>query len=102
MEPKAMGVKAGVTDLNTFRFSTVKLEASVVALKGNKGMVVVKTFQNAGAARTYLSTFRDTKMLVREYEPNEYQTFIISANNYRKLIADGGIGSYLPFYRSHY
>ena len=102
MEAKAMGVKAGVADLNTFRFNSANLEASMVPMKAGKGIIVVKTFKNAGAARTYLASFNDTKMLVREYGAGEYQTFVISAANYRKLANDGSIGSYLPFYRAHY
>jgi hypothetical protein len=102
VEQKAMGVKAGIADLNTFKFSSVSLDASMVPMKAGKGIIVVKTFKNAGAARTYLSSFRDAKMLVREYQPNEYQTFVISASNYRKLINDGSINSYMPFYRAHY
>jgi hypothetical protein len=102
MEPRAMGVKAGISDLNTFRYNTVNLTASVVPLKAGRAMIVVKTFKNAAAARTYLASFRDAKMLVREYQPNEYQTFVISASNYRKLIKDGSFSSYLPFYRDHY
>jgi tetratricopeptide (TPR) repeat protein len=102
MEPRVMGVKAGISDLNTFRYNTVNLNASVVPLKAGRAMIVVKTFKNAAAARTYLASFRDAKTLVREYQPNEYQTFVISAANYRKLIKDGGFSSYLPFYRDHY
>ncbi len=102
VEPKAMGVKAGISDLNKFKFSTVALETTVVPLKAGKGLIVVKRFNNAAAARTYLSAFRDAKTLVREYQPNEYETFVISAPNYRKLTSDGSISSYLPFYRSHY
>ncbi len=102
VEPKAMGVKAGINDLNTFKFNTSNLEVTMLPMKANKGIIVVKTFKNAGAARTYLATFNDAKTLVREYNANEYQTVVISATNYRKLIADGSIGSYLPFYRAHY
>jgi tetratricopeptide (TPR) repeat protein len=102
MEPKAMGVKAGLSDMNTFRFSSANLEASVVPLKSGKAMIVVKAFKNMAAARTYITSFRDAKMLVREYKPDEYETFIISAPNYRKLVKDGSFSSYLPFYRQHY
>jgi hypothetical protein len=102
MEPRAMGVKAGISDLNTFRYNTVNLNASVVPLRAGRVMIVVKTFKNAGAARTYLTSFRDAPTLVREYQPNEYQTFVVSASNYRKLIKDGSFSSYLPFYREHY
>jgi hypothetical protein len=74
----------------------------VVPLKAGKGLIVVKTIKNAGAARTYLTGFDATKMLVREFKPEEYQTFIISAANYRKMVHDGSVSSYLPFYRQHF
>ncbi len=102
VEQKTMGVKAGIADLNTFRYSMANLSSEVVAMKAGKGIIAVKTFKNMAAARTYLAAFNDAKMLVREYNANEYQTFIISAPNYRKLVHDGSIGSYLPFYRAHY
>jgi tetratricopeptide (TPR) repeat protein len=102
MEPRAMGVKAGLGDLNTFKFGSLNLDVSVEPMASGKAIVIVKSFKNAAAAKNYLAQFRDAKMLVREYQPNEYQTFIISASNYLKLRADRGIGSYLPFYRSHY
>ncbi len=102
VEQKALGVKAGLSDLNTFRFSSANLETAMLPMKAGRAIVVVKTFKNAGAARTYLAAFNEAKTLVREYNANEYQTFVISAANYRKLVADGGVGSYLPYYRAHY
>jgi hypothetical protein len=102
MEPRVMGVKAGLGDLNTFKFSSAGLETGVEPMSAGRAIVVVKSFKNAAAAKQYMAQFRDAKMLVREYQPNEFQTFIISASNYRKLLADGGVGSYLPFYRSKY
>jgi hypothetical protein len=102
MEPRAMGVKAGLGDLNTFKFASASLETSIEPMAAGKAVVIVRTFKNAAAAKQYLTQFRDAKMLVREYQPNEYQSFIISATNFQKLRADRGVGSYLPFYRSHY
>jgi hypothetical protein len=102
MEPKTMGIKAGINDMNTFRFASAGLESIIEPMQGGKAIIVVKPFKNSASAKIYLAQFRDAKTLLREYEANEYQTFVISASNYRKLIKDQGIGSYLVFYRAHY
>ena len=102
METKAMGVKAGIGDLNTFKFGAANLEVFIEPMPGGKAIIVVKSFKNAAGAKAYMTQFRDAKTLVREYEANEYQTFVISAPNYRKLMADRAIGSYMVFYRGHY
>ncbi len=102
MESKVMGVKAGIGDLNKFTANSDGLTTEIQPMAGGKVAIVVKSFKNAAAAKSYMSMFQAAKMLVREYQPNEYQTFIISANNYRKLESDGMIGTYMVFYRSHY
>jgi hypothetical protein len=71
-------------------------------MASNRAIVVVKGLKNAAAAKKYLAQFRETKLLVREYKVNEYQTFVISESNYRKMLDDRNIGPYLTFYRKHY
>jgi outer membrane protein assembly factor BamD (BamD/ComL family) len=102
METRAMGVKAGIGDLNTFKFGDAKLEVVIEPMPSGKAIIIVKSFKNAAGAKNYMAQFRDAKTLVREYEANEYQTFVISASNFRKLMVDRAIGSYLVFYRGHY
>jgi tetratricopeptide (TPR) repeat protein len=102
MEPRTMGVKSGLGDFNSMKFGDAHLQAEVVPMQGNKAMVVVKGLKNAAAAKNYLAQFRDTKQLVREYKVNEYQTFLISESNYRKLMEDRNIGPYMTFYRKSY
>jgi tetratricopeptide (TPR) repeat protein len=102
MEARAMGVKAGLGDLNTFRYSSDNLDVSLVPLKGGQAMIVVRPFKNIIAARKYLNDVKAAKPLVREYKPDEYEMLIISASNYRKLLHDASLKSYLPFYRARY
>ena len=87
-----MGVKSGLGDFNNLKFGDAGLQSDVVPMSGNRAIVVVKGLKNAAAAKSYLSQFRDTKVLVREYKANEYQTFVISESNYRKLMEDRNIG----------
>ncbi len=101
-DSKTMGLKAGMNDFNTMKFTSANLSNTLDMLKGNEAMVVVKTFKNAAAAKSYLSEFRKTTILTREFQPDQYQTFVISANNYQKLINDKDVQPYLIFYHSKY
>ena len=102
MEPRVMGVRAGLGDMNTFKYAGQNLDVSVESMNAGRAVVVVKSFKNAAAAKAYVAQFRYAPQLVREFNANKYQTLIISASNFRKLMADRGLGSYLPFYRAHY
>lgn len=102
MEPKVMGVKAGIGDFNTFTSADDSLVTNLEPLAAGHAMVVVKSFKNATAAKRYMTMFKAARALVREYKPDEYDLYIISANNYRKLTADGQIAPYKAFYSSFY
>lgn len=102
MEPRTMGVKAGLGDMNTFQFGDANLETGIEILPGGRALIVVKSLKSAAAAKNYLNQFRAAKSLMREYQPNEYQSFLISAPNFRKLMADKNLEAYLNFYRSYY
>ena len=97
-----LSVRAGLSDMNTFRYGSLGLETSVVPMKSGRGIIVVKSFKNENPARTYLLSFEAAKTLLREYKPGEYQTFVISASNYRKMIHDGNVVGYLTFFKQHY
>lgn len=102
MEPRAMGVKAATGDFNTLKFSGQPLAVSAEMLSAQQGFVVVRGFSNAAKAKIYLNTFRGTSVLFREYKAGEYKLFSISAENYKKLIADRSIQPYLTYYKAHY
>lgn len=102
MEPRAMGVRAGLTDFNNLKFSGQGLESTVEPLPGGGGLIVTRKFKNAAAAKAYLAQFRSTSLLTREYKAEEYKVFIISAPNFLKLMSDRDIPAYLNFYKSRY
>ena len=68
----------------------------------NKALVVVKKFPSAAAAKIYLNAIRSNSQIFREYQPAEYQMFLISGNNYRKLVADKDVVPYMKFYSANY
>lgn len=97
-----MGVRVGLADFNSFKFSGKSLASSVEMLTATKGLVITRRFADAAAAQAYAKAFRETSLLTREYKSSEYQTFVISATNYKKLVADRSTAGYLTFYGKHY
>ena len=102
MEQRAMGVKAAMTDFNTFKFGNLKLDSKTEIVSPDLGMVITRQFANAGQARIYLNSLRGTAQVFREYKNNEYELLMISANNYLKLVGDKKLDAYLSFYRKNY
>ncbi len=102
MEQRAMGTKSGITDFNTFKFGRQKLTAGIDMLSAQQGLVVVRAFPTATAAKIYANAFRAEAALVRDYKAGETTAFIISSVNYKKLIADRLIAGYLQWYGKNY
>lgn len=102
MESRAMGVKAAITDFNTFKFGNQGLVTNVEMIQPKRGVVITKSFQTAAQARIYFNALRGTSQVFREYRSNEYNLFLISAKNYAKLVTDKDVEAYLQFYRNSY
>ncbi|MCD6062571.1 MAG: hypothetical protein K0R82_482 [Flavipsychrobacter sp.] len=102
MEQRAMGVKAAMSDFNTFKFGKLGLDSKSEMLGPDLGFVVTRKFQNAGQAKIYLNSLRSTAQVFREYKADEYHLLMISAKNYLKVAADKTLQPYLQFYKTNY
>lgn len=102
MEPRAMGVKAGLTDMNSIKFSTLGLTTNLEMLSAQSGLVVVKSFKDASRAKIYMNALKTSPQVLRDYNEGEYEIFLISAKNLLKLKADKNLPAYLDFYRKQY
>lgn len=102
MEKRAMGVKAGMTDFNTFRFGGQGLNTTISRINDNQGIITTKQFKNASQAKVYMNSLRSTGQLFREYKSGEYNIFLISASNYLKMMADKNLQPYMNFYKTNY
>lgn len=102
MEQRAMGVKVAMADFNRFKFASLSLNTDISMLNVNSGTVVTKQFSNINQAKIYLNQLKGTSQIFREYKQGEYQLFLISESNYRKMVADKEFNSYLQFYKTKY
>jgi tetratricopeptide (TPR) repeat protein len=102
MESKAMGVKAGLTDFNTFNYSNQSLNTNLEMLKPDQGIITIKQFPTAAHAKIYINAVKSNNLLLKEYKSDEYQMMVISENNYKKLAADKDVIPYTGFYKANY
>ena len=65
-------------------------------------ILLIKSFPNLDAAKNYLNNLTQTPDIFGDYKPNEYQLFIISAKDYKKLLFDHNISEYLDFYNQNF
>jgi len=102
MESKALGVKAGLSDFNTFNFSGQKLSVTLDMLQPDAGIIFVKSFPSVSHAKVYVNAIRANKLLLKEYKTEEYQLLMISSENFLKLNTDRDMNAYLKFYKANY
>ena len=101
-EARSMGVKAALTDFNTFKYSKSNLTVTIDMLNVGSGVLTVKKFANAAEATSYMNALKATAQIFREYKPGEYKILVISSINYLKLLADKSDGPYAHFYFENY
>lgn len=102
MEPRAMGVKAGLTDMNSIKFSNLGLTTGLEMLSAQSGLVIVRSFKDLARAKIYLNALRTSPQVLRDYNEGEYNIFLISSKNLLKLKADKDLPAYLDFYKKQY
>lgn len=102
LDSRALGIKAALGDFNTLKYATGNLIANMDVLNPKQALLVIKSFSNAEDARNYMIALKATTPIFHDYKPEEFQVFIISANNYNQLFIDHSITPYMGFYRVNY
>ncbi len=102
LDTRALGIKAAVTDFNTFKFSSSGLSLNMDVLTPQQSLLAIKSFNNAADAKNYMISLESKSEIFRDYKTQEYSIFIISASNYIQLFVDHTITTYMGFYRANY
>jgi hypothetical protein len=71
-------------------------------LNPEQSILLIKGFPDLQASMNYLTYLAENNNLFDEYKPNEYQFFVISANDYKILMFKRNIGEYLDFYSHNF
>jgi bacillopeptidase F (M6 metalloprotease family) len=104
----------GLFILNTLDSRTARLKQAlkeagsgdstnvVIDLYSNEQvLVLVKNFPRSELAKSYLESVK-SKEVFKDFKPEEYQTYVISAKNYKKMLAERNPDPYRSFYNAYY
>lgn len=95
-------LKLRFSDFNLKRTSSKSLTITEVTVDENKNWVGILGFENMQMAQDYLFEMVADEYVLSIFNPDEYEHFVISENNYVILLRDHNISEYLKFYYKHY
>jgi len=101
IDTRTAGLKKGVKDLNSGKYSSADLSVLFDLYNIDQGVLVIKKFTNADTAKMYMSDLLASPALTG-YLPGELQVMIITASNYKKMFADKTAQPYVSFYNADY
>jgi hypothetical protein len=90
-------------DLSNFNqdfFGSDKLKTKTTVLGLDKDIVNISSFRNITEAEKYLKAFQKSKRTVKHLQSHTH--FIITQENFAKLIMSGNIEGYINFYKDFY
>jgi tetratricopeptide (TPR) repeat protein len=100
-DAKTAGFRSGIGDYSMMKTGK-SLEAVQQMLNAEQCMVVCKVFSNAKSANSFLTNALKEPLLFRELPKGSYSSFIISEENFRKLVADKSADEYRKFAAKNY
>ncbi|GAA4453534.1 hypothetical protein [Rurimicrobium arvi] len=100
-DAKTAGFRSGISDYSRMKEGKV-LDATQQMLNADECMVVCKEFDNAKSALAFMNMAKKEPLLFREIPAGSYKSFVISQENFLKLVADKSAAAYLKFYGSKY
>ncbi len=94
-------LKVGLSDFNAKYFSLEEISISSVQV-GSKTSVFLSKFPNMAKAMNYYSTLKLKNETITSHLPEDYKLFIISENNFGKLVKSGNLDAYFSFFQEKY
>jgi tetratricopeptide (TPR) repeat protein len=81
-------------------YSADKLKVQLSQFSEDKQFIMVRDFQNEAKGGKFINSFQKTKKHVVALQSRE--VFLISNENFAKLIASGNVEGYIKFYKEYY
>ena len=101
LDTKTTGLRKNVKSFDSSFCPNAKLDIILDYFDIDQTVMVIKKFANADSAKAYLNAL-NTSNVFRNFSSNDYQSVIISAQNYTKLFADKKVAAYMSFYEAVY
>ncbi len=102
LDGKLMGVKSGLADYNITKRSGDNIKITITALQGGRGILILKEFDDIAQGKKYIADIKAQSSLFREYEQNEIELMLISAENLKVLYQKNDYDTYKQFYKKNY
>lgn len=100
--PKFSGLRSGLSDYNLMKEGKGNISVTLSTLDAGHSLIVCKEFATAADAKKYMNEIKNVNLLFREFDPNEYEILLISAENFPKLFVKKDLGFYKAFYSKNY
>lgn len=97
---KVSELSKDMSNFNKEFFGSDKLKTKTTVLGTEKDVVTVASFKNITEAEKYLTAFQKSKRTVKHLQSHTH--FIVTQENFAKLIISGNIADYLIFYKDFY
>lgn len=101
LDTKTAMLKQRIKSFDSASYPAANLDMLLDMYGMDQVVLVIRKFPNADSAKTYMNELIAAKAL-REYIPGEIKTFLITAENYRKMYADKLPMPYASFYSAYY
>ena len=95
-------LKTSVSNYNSkfFRMGNLKIENML--FDSENQLVIVKIFKEILKGMNYYNAIRENKTALSTLEPDSYQQFIISADNFSAFYREKNVEDYLAFFHQNY
>ncbi len=100
VDSRTMGLKQSLKDLNA-KSAAANLELLFDLYNIDQGVLVIRKFSNAAESKNYMNDLLGSNVF-KGFAPGELKVFIISSQNYRKMLADRKADPYYSFYGTYY
>lgn len=97
---KVNDIKKDLSNFNSEFFGGDRLSTKETIIGTDQDVVRVSSFKNETDAKKYLFTFQKAKRTIKHLQAHTY--FIITEENFVKLLAGGNLQGYLTFYQDFY
>jgi hypothetical protein len=97
---KVAEVKKDLSNFNSEFFGSDRLSSKETVLGTDIDIIRVTSFKNENEAKKYLKAFKQAKRTVKHLQSHTY--FIITEENFVKLMGSGNLTGYLKFYTEFY
>jgi len=101
-EVDGVKLKAKVSDFNSANYSTKNYGSADIMFDHRRTLFMIRSFSNKKEALDYSNHLYNNDEVFGNINPNSYEQFVISVNNYPALLREKKTDDYDTFYRSFY